>query len=354
MLWWSFPFRSLLTDLRVCLRVLPVQPVRVSLIGGSYVGKTAILSRVLHDIYPVKYAPTQEDHYTCQALAEDSAMEFTDTSGLEDHFGDNVRNMAIVFSDVIIIVFSVRSRASFDRAQLLLDEVVQTRAPRLCPVLLIGNKATELSVDDPEYPLSVSSREAEELLAGSSVADRSSYLEVSALKKYNICLIEGRIFKLLRQVDEIERENRRRSSAALRRLIRKAPHISVAVSPAGNRSQVSGTGSDESSSDECDKRAERQRPASVLDFSSSNNRTGIYTRFRRSFYTSTSSVNGEKTNPQPRRYSSLQVLPTSTRQTRTERVEAKLDTISVDTNLNVKNAPISKPYRNSVLMVTAL
>ena len=117
---------------------------KIVLLGAPEVGKTAIVGRITQGFFPYSYEPTVEDMYRHDValLGKTETVEIVDTTGEIGPEGDNVRNMHAVFADAFIVVYSVKSRTSYDRARHFLDRIseIKPNAAKI-PVLVVANQA---------------------------------------------------------------------------------------------------------------------------------------------------------------------------------------------------------------------
>ncbi|VDO52304.1 unnamed protein product [Haemonchus placei] len=97
---------------------------RVVVVGGRRVGKTAILRQVacFEDITSKKYEPTIDDTY--QVLLEEAdrpreILIFHDTGGLADHGPAELKRPYLQVADAFVLVYSVADHESFNRMDLL-------------------------------------------------------------------------------------------------------------------------------------------------------------------------------------------------------------------------------------------
>ncbi|KAK6024935.1 Miro-like protein [Ostertagia ostertagi] len=97
---------------------------RVVVVGGRRVGKTAILRQVacFEDITSKKYEPTIDDTYQVMLEEADRPREiliFHDTGGLADHGPAELKRPYLQVADAFVLVYSVADHESFNRMDLL-------------------------------------------------------------------------------------------------------------------------------------------------------------------------------------------------------------------------------------------
>jgi len=116
------------------------QRMSVVVLGTGAVGKTAITVRFLDNKFVERYDPTIEDTFRRQVAIDDEAylLDIQDTSG-QDEF-NSIRDQQIKFGDGFIIVYSITSRTSFERAKTIITKVIQLKEDANFPMVLVGNK----------------------------------------------------------------------------------------------------------------------------------------------------------------------------------------------------------------------
>ncbi|XP_036152223.1 dexamethasone-induced Ras-related protein 1 [Myotis myotis] len=159
---------------------------RLVILGSSKVGKTAIVSRFLTGRFEDTYTPTVEDfHRKFYAIrGELYQLDILDTSG--HHPFPATRRLSILTGDVFILVFSLDNRESFEEAQRLKQQILDTKSclknkPKGrvdVPLVLCGNKG------DRDLHREVEPAEVRQLLGDGP--QRCAYFEVSAKKNSSL------------------------------------------------------------------------------------------------------------------------------------------------------------------------
>ncbi|XP_013882827.1 ras-like protein family member 11B [Austrofundulus limnaeus] len=155
--------------------------IKIAVIGGSGVGKTALVVRFLTRRFIGDYERNAGKLYSreIQVDGEQVTVQVQDTPGAE--MTDNGMSLpdhvscSVQWADAVVLVYSVTDRGSFDLIRQLHQLVVRAGGAGVPPVVLLANKADLLHlrrVDSQQGPL----------LAGSLGC--SSY-EVSASEDYN-------------------------------------------------------------------------------------------------------------------------------------------------------------------------
>ncbi|KAK6726116.1 hypothetical protein RB195_004433 [Necator americanus] len=119
---------------------------RVVVVGGRRVGKTAILRQVacFEDITSKKYEPTIDDTY--QVLLEEGdrpreILIFHDTGGLADGGPPELKRPYLQVADAFVLVYSVADHESFNRIDLLKKFIEKQfgKDRKEVPIVALGN-----------------------------------------------------------------------------------------------------------------------------------------------------------------------------------------------------------------------
>ncbi|KAL6732384.1 hypothetical protein Aduo_003148 [Ancylostoma duodenale] len=119
---------------------------RVVVVGGRRVGKTAILRQVacFEDITSKKYEPTIDDTY--QVLLEEGdrpreILIFHDTGGLADSGPAELKRPYLQVADAFVLVYSVADHESFNRIDLLKKFIEKQfgKDRKEVPIVALGN-----------------------------------------------------------------------------------------------------------------------------------------------------------------------------------------------------------------------
>ncbi|CAO3674619.1 unnamed protein product [Umbelopsis ramanniana] len=106
---------------------------RLVVLGDGGVGKT--------------YDPTIEDSYRKQVVIDDQAcvLEVLDTAGQEEYTA--LRDQWIRDGEGFLVVYSITSRATFDRVQGFRDQIIRVKDAddEEVPLMLVGNKCDKVT-----------------------------------------------------------------------------------------------------------------------------------------------------------------------------------------------------------------
>lgn len=195
--------------------------IKVVFLGASSVGKTALVCRIVSGHFPFRYTPTVEDHYQTflNLKGKRQLVDLVDTSGSNSFAA--VVNYQIVFGDVFVVVYSVNSRTSFDKAKQILKDICSIKsgsatngagAAKPVPILLVGTQAEELGENTRQVSY-------EEGCALARSYWQTEVLETSALHNIKVELIMVRVAERLSgdKKRSIARRLSRKASNAWRR-----------------------------------------------------------------------------------------------------------------------------------------
>lgn len=160
-------------------------------LGDGGVGKTALTSQFIHNVFVQEYDPTIEDSYRKQVSVdgESIVLDILDTAGPEEFSA--LRDQYIRDGQGFIIVYSITSRTSFEQATIYRDQVLRVKDQDSEPMILIGNKS------DLEEKREVTVTEGRELAKKFGCP----FLETSAKTRINVdecflgCVSEARKYK---------------------------------------------------------------------------------------------------------------------------------------------------------------
>lgn len=160
---------------------VPNRVIKMAVIGGSGVGKTALVVRFLTRRFIGDYERNAGNLYSreVQVDGDQVTIQVQDTPGVE--LTDNGVSLpdhvtcSIQWADAVVLVYSVTDRRSFDLIDHLHQLVVRAGSANMPPVILLANKVDLLHlrrVDSQQGPL----------LAGTLGC---SFYEVSASEDYS-------------------------------------------------------------------------------------------------------------------------------------------------------------------------
>nr|4KU4_A Chain A, Ras-3 from Cryphonectria parasitica [Cryphonectria parasitica]4KU4_B Chain B, Ras-3 from Cryphonectria parasitica [Cryphonectria parasitica] len=100
---------------------------KIAMLGEGGVGKTSLTVNLTKHVFSETYDPTLEDSYRRQCVIDGipSHLEILDTAGQEEYGA--LREQWIRQNELFVIVFDVTRRSSFEAAERLFEEVIQTK-----------------------------------------------------------------------------------------------------------------------------------------------------------------------------------------------------------------------------------
>lgn len=147
--------------------------IRLVLLGGAGVGKSAIISRFLYNKYTDKYKSTVEDLYNrdYEIGRITLKVDILDTAG--DFQFPAMRRLSIANAHAFLIVYSISQSQSFDTVRQCIREIKEQRTDyEEIPIVIAGNKM-DLEVEREVFKEDVTEWIYRELQRFRSVPGRS-------------------------------------------------------------------------------------------------------------------------------------------------------------------------------------
>ncbi|KAA1468563.1 ras protein [Dentipellis sp. KUC8613] len=164
---------------------------RVAVLGDGGVGKTALAVQFTLNCFT--YDPTIEDAYRKQLVVDNRMcfVEVIDTAGQEEYA--TLRDQWVREGQGFILVYSIASRATFDRLEVFRQSMM--RVKRQKPIfMLVGNKC------DKQYEREVSKEEGMALAKSFGC----EFLETSAKTAQNVERLFTSLVRMLRNTKQAE------------------------------------------------------------------------------------------------------------------------------------------------------
>jgi small GTP-binding protein len=129
-------------------------PIKLAVMGGGGVGKSAITVKFVQGYFVEKYDPTIENSYRKQVLVDDRPrmVEILDTAGTEQFTA--MRDLYIKNTEGIILVFSLLSLSSLQDLDTIKQQIEQIHEDPI-PIILCANKCDvvdDIIINSDEYP----------------------------------------------------------------------------------------------------------------------------------------------------------------------------------------------------------
>ena len=149
---------------------------KISVLGNSMVGKSALTFRFINNKFPTEHDTTIEDSYSIptQINDYDCQLEILDTAGQDDY--QTMLDTWINTSEGFLLVYSIDNKESFEAIKVKYDRIVQLKEGQKFSVVIVGNKC------DLEDRRQVSKEEGEKY----ANARKINFLEASALNSINV------------------------------------------------------------------------------------------------------------------------------------------------------------------------
>ena len=115
---------------------------KIILLGESGVGKTCIINRYINNEFVSESSSTLACYSNKKNITKDNVryvMDIWDTTGQEKYH--SVTNLFIKGSDVIILVYSIDSRASFDGLEYWYNSVQEKLGVKNYILVIVGSKS---------------------------------------------------------------------------------------------------------------------------------------------------------------------------------------------------------------------
>ncbi|KAE9420563.1 hypothetical protein Angca_003912 [Angiostrongylus cantonensis] len=114
--------------------------ITVVVLGGTRVGKSALVSQFLWNSFPTDYRPTVDEFNWVEYDIGDGSLlmlQIIDSSGSHDFLA--MRHFYIRTGDAFMVVFSIDDVASLEEAKRIIEEIEEERH-KTVPVILVANK----------------------------------------------------------------------------------------------------------------------------------------------------------------------------------------------------------------------
>ena len=186
----------------------------VVFLGDLEVGKTCLISRMMHDYFTTEYEPTMElvHDFRMNLRGLEEMVVIVDTTGDPNEEVKNLRRAAIGRGNAFVVVYNVKKRRSFLRASKFLEEIMEVSNDEgrelsrsdigsARRVLLVGNQADEDDNDDGYDSTAVKASAPREVESSDAwdLADLfgiKNYLEMSAMTGLGVDSIQMRLASL--------------------------------------------------------------------------------------------------------------------------------------------------------------
>lgn len=113
---------------------------KLVMLGGGGVGKSAITIQFVQDKFIKDYDPTIEDSYRKQVVVDGrvSMLSIWDTAGQEEY--EALQDGYIRDADGFVIVYSIIDKKSFDSIRKIHEKILRIKDSDKEPIIVLGNK----------------------------------------------------------------------------------------------------------------------------------------------------------------------------------------------------------------------
>eukprot|EP01084_Bolivina_argentea_P318815 552988_1 len=117
-----------------------VQEVKIVVLGGGGVGKSALTIRLVTDNFLEDYDPTIEDSYCKQVNIDGkpAMLDILDTAGQEEF--SSMQDQWMREGQGFLLVYSICNSDTFDETEMLREKILRTKDDEDVPMVLCGNK----------------------------------------------------------------------------------------------------------------------------------------------------------------------------------------------------------------------
>jgi len=160
---------------------------KLVVVGDGAVGKTSLLYVYNNGKFPEEYVPTVFENASKDATYKGKSvtLRLYDTAGQEEY--DRLRPLSYPGTNIVLLCFSVASRATFDSISSKWAPEVRHYLPRV-PTILVGLK-TDIRDEEGSRPVDFDPVKKEEGVELAKKIGASTYMESSAKKELGVSAI---------------------------------------------------------------------------------------------------------------------------------------------------------------------
>ena len=153
------------------------QHIKISVLGKSLVGKSALTYRFISDKFPTEHDTTVEDQYKTFVNVDgfNCELEILDTAGQDDY--QTMLDTWIDFGNCFLLVYAIDDDDSFQEAKIKYERITELKKGQKYSIILVGNKS-----DLPDSSRKVQKTDVDNYAVNVGILN----IEASALEKYNV------------------------------------------------------------------------------------------------------------------------------------------------------------------------
>ncbi|XAR59838.1 hypothetical protein NMG60_11015821 [Bertholletia excelsa] len=189
--------------------------IKCVIVGDGAVGKTCMLISYTSNTFPTGYVPTVFDNSNASVVVDGSTVNLAlwDTAGQEDY--DRLRPLSYPDTDVVILAFSLTSKASYENVSIKWIPELRHFCPGV-PIVLVGTKL-DLREDEQFFvnnpgAVPITTAQGEEL---KTMIGAAAYIECSSKTQQNVRAVFDAAIEVVLQPPNIRRERRGQKACSI-------------------------------------------------------------------------------------------------------------------------------------------
>lgn len=118
-----------------------VKELKLVVVGGGGVGKSALTIQLIHSHFVDEYDPTIEDSYRKQVVIDNEVqvLDILDTAGQEEYSA--MREQYMRTGQGFLLVYSITSETSFEELMTYYQQIQRVKDNDYVPIMIVGNKS---------------------------------------------------------------------------------------------------------------------------------------------------------------------------------------------------------------------
>lgn len=118
-----------------------IKELKLVVVGGGGVGKSALTIQLIHSHFVDEYDPTIEDSYRKQVVIDNEVqvLDILDTAGQEEYSA--MREQYMRTGEGFLLVYSITSETSFEELMTYYQQIQRVKDSDYVPIMIVGNKS---------------------------------------------------------------------------------------------------------------------------------------------------------------------------------------------------------------------